>query len=334
MTAQNDVLYVESVPVFYWPTIATDLNDPSYFLRRATIRSDTVFGTEQIADGLGRLPVAGHQEQAEGHRPRPEPRLPERPRLGLRRHVQVRSARPVRHSGPTAGLIDYWGIQDHGIDNLGQGRGDVPPEASLPLSPLRPGPGNAALRLPTHRRAGLAQRPQLPARILQDRVGHVQESKPPTSSSRATTRTCPIASWPSTAWTTSSPTPIGFPAPTTSGSARTLVRRHVHLVRALQRGLRPVPAVDRAGEPDARRARSTICPGNSTTAGRSGGHAAGDRLALPARSGQGGALRDGRSGPMGRGPGRPAPDAAYGGRRASGPRCRCGASIRPSPTTC
>ena len=32
--------------------------------------------------------------------------------------------------GHVAGLADFWGIQDHGIDNLGQGRSAVPPEAS------------------------------------------------------------------------------------------------------------------------------------------------------------------------------------------------------------
>ena len=60
MTAQNDLLFVESVPVFYWPTIATDLNDPSYYIRRATIRSGHRFRHGAIADALERLPVAGH----------------------------------------------------------------------------------------------------------------------------------------------------------------------------------------------------------------------------------------------------------------------------------
>ena len=32
--------------------------------------------------------------------------------------------------GRAAGLADYWGIQDHGTDNLGQDRCAVPPEAS------------------------------------------------------------------------------------------------------------------------------------------------------------------------------------------------------------
>ena len=32
--------------------------------------------------------------------------------------------------GRTAGLADYWAIQDRGTDNLGQGRSAVPPEAS------------------------------------------------------------------------------------------------------------------------------------------------------------------------------------------------------------
>ena len=130
MTAQNDVLYVESVPVFYWPTIATDLNDPSYFLRRATIRSDTVFGTEQLLTDWDGYQLLGIKNKPKG--------------TDLDLSLDYLSARGLGYGatykydlpglfgipGPTAGLIDYWGIQDHGTDNLGQGRGDVPPEAS------------------------------------------------------------------------------------------------------------------------------------------------------------------------------------------------------------
>ena len=34
-TASNDFVFVGPVPVFYWPTMATDLNDPAYYIRNA-----------------------------------------------------------------------------------------------------------------------------------------------------------------------------------------------------------------------------------------------------------------------------------------------------------
>ena len=34
-TAQNNVIYLDDVPVFYWPYIATDLSDSTYYISRA-----------------------------------------------------------------------------------------------------------------------------------------------------------------------------------------------------------------------------------------------------------------------------------------------------------
>ena len=38
------------VPVFYWPTIATDLQEPSYYVERIQIKNDSVFGTQVLLD--------------------------------------------------------------------------------------------------------------------------------------------------------------------------------------------------------------------------------------------------------------------------------------------
>ena len=32
MTSRNNVVYVEQVPVFYWPYMATDLEQPNYYI--------------------------------------------------------------------------------------------------------------------------------------------------------------------------------------------------------------------------------------------------------------------------------------------------------------
>ena len=53
-TASNDFLFLGPVPVFYWPMLATDLNDPSYYIRRAQLKQDNVFGT-QVLTQLERL---------------------------------------------------------------------------------------------------------------------------------------------------------------------------------------------------------------------------------------------------------------------------------------
>ena len=43
VAAQNNLLYIEDVPIFYWPTFATDLNDPSFFIRRMQVKDERRF---------------------------------------------------------------------------------------------------------------------------------------------------------------------------------------------------------------------------------------------------------------------------------------------------
>ena len=50
VAGQNDFVYIENVPVFWWPTFATDLNDPSFFLRGVRFKDDNVFGYQLFFD--------------------------------------------------------------------------------------------------------------------------------------------------------------------------------------------------------------------------------------------------------------------------------------------
>ena len=47
VSAQNNVLYIEDVPIFYWPTFATDLNDPTFFIRRMRVQRKTAFSARR-----------------------------------------------------------------------------------------------------------------------------------------------------------------------------------------------------------------------------------------------------------------------------------------------
>ena len=40
----------ETVPVFYWPTFASDLNDPTYYIRGVRIHDDSIFGYGAMVD--------------------------------------------------------------------------------------------------------------------------------------------------------------------------------------------------------------------------------------------------------------------------------------------
>lgn len=126
VTAENNVLFLEEIPVFYWPYLATDLSDSSLYLRRARFRTDSVYGVQAMTDwnmyqllGIGNrlqgtdwgLSLDWLGERGFGHGTTFSYRLNESAILP-----------------GAAGLFDYWGIPDHGEDNLGLDRRKVTPE--------------------------------------------------------------------------------------------------------------------------------------------------------------------------------------------------------------
>ena len=130
VSAENNFLYIEDVPIFYWPTFATDVNDPTFFLRRIQFKDDGVFGYQLYTDfaayqllgiknkpvgtdwtvSLNYLSLRGFSEGTEFIYDRPD-------FLGIPGHA--------------AGKFNFWGIDDRGTDNLGQGRSSVQPEPDV-----------------------------------------------------------------------------------------------------------------------------------------------------------------------------------------------------------
>ncbi|NQT17267.1 MAG: LPS-assembly protein LptD, partial [Planctomycetes bacterium] len=126
-TSRNNFLFLGELPVFYWPFLATDLEEPSFFIRRAQLKNDSVFGTQVLTNWDG--------YQLFGIRNRPEGTdwdisfdyLSDR---GFGHGTALSYGRDdfLGIPGPVSGLVDYWGIQDRGLDNLGRGRRKVAPE--------------------------------------------------------------------------------------------------------------------------------------------------------------------------------------------------------------
>ncbi len=128
-TAANDVLYLGPVPVFYWPTITTDLNDSTYYIRHAELNQDSVFGT-QIRTHWNGYDLLGIRNKPVG--------------TDLDVDLDYLSLRGLGYGASftydrndifglnerTAGLLTFWGIQDHGLDVLGDTRTAVEPESS------------------------------------------------------------------------------------------------------------------------------------------------------------------------------------------------------------
>jgi len=126
-TSTNNLLFLGPVPVFYWPVLATDLEDPTFYIRRARIKNDQVYGTQILTDwdayellGIRNPPQGTKWELSLDY-------------LGDRGFGHGTTF-PYSREGlfgitaPVSGLADYWGIKDGGLDNLGQGRSGLMPE--------------------------------------------------------------------------------------------------------------------------------------------------------------------------------------------------------------
>ena len=125
--SRGNTVYVSGIPVFYWPTIATDLSKSSFFIDGLRIGNDNVFGTQVEVD-FDAYQLFGIRDAPEGTD------------WGL--SLDYLSDRGVGHGtdfeynrgdflgsvGPATGLWDFWGISDNGLDNLGLGRRAVTPE--------------------------------------------------------------------------------------------------------------------------------------------------------------------------------------------------------------
>lgn len=127
-TAKNNFLFLGPVPVFYWPRFATDVSDPSFFVQRAAIKNDQIFGTQVLLDwnayqlfGIENRPEGTEWDFSTDY-------LSDRGPAGGTSFRYNRAGTFFDSPTTYAGFLDAWAIQDHGDDNLGAGRMDIPPD--------------------------------------------------------------------------------------------------------------------------------------------------------------------------------------------------------------
>lgn len=119
-TSTNNFLRLGEFPIFYWPVLATDLNDPTYYIKRVQINNDYIFGTQVLADFnayhlLGLDPIPGTDLTG---------RLGYLSKRGLAGGASFKYDRTDLFGipGGYGGFINAWGLHDSGLDNLGSDR--------------------------------------------------------------------------------------------------------------------------------------------------------------------------------------------------------------------
>ncbi len=126
-TSFNNFIFVGEVPVFYWPVLATNLENPQFYIDRIRFKNDQIFGTQLLVDfspfeilGITNPPAGVDWDASVDY-------LSDRG-LGLGTRLSYSRMNLFDIPGPYSGFVDAWGIKDHGLDNLGAGRMNLIPE--------------------------------------------------------------------------------------------------------------------------------------------------------------------------------------------------------------
>lgn len=128
MEANRNRIYAGGLPVFGWPRLRTSLDDPTLYLSRLKIGNDRIFGT-QIQTGWNMYQLLGVRTPPKGTK-----------WIGLLDYLSERglgfgSEFEYKRDnglfgipGRVNGVYKSWFINDDGLDQLGRGRFNLPPE--------------------------------------------------------------------------------------------------------------------------------------------------------------------------------------------------------------
>ncbi len=125
--SQSNFLKVAGIPVLYWPTFATTLEKPTFYVNNFRVRNDSIFGFQVLTD-LDAFQLLGYQDAPAGVNWDLNLDYLSQRGLGFGTTVDYDRDSFFNLPGPTKGRVDSWFIDDRGLDNLGLGRRDVRPE--------------------------------------------------------------------------------------------------------------------------------------------------------------------------------------------------------------
>jgi hypothetical protein len=125
--SRNNFLYLGDVPVFYWPTITTDLEKPTYYVDNLRVRNDSVFGAQLLLE-LDMYQLLGLDVIPGGTDWNLDLDLLSERGVGYGSTFEYGRDDLFGMVGPTNGMANAWFIRDVGTDNLGFRRREIQPE--------------------------------------------------------------------------------------------------------------------------------------------------------------------------------------------------------------
>ena len=127
LQSNDNRVYIAGIPVFYWPTLQSDLKNPNYFIDRFRVGNDRIFGF-QFGLGVDLFQILGIRNRpADARWSGNIDYLSERG-FGFGSDGDYRGPSLFGAPGYTDSYFRFWFINDSGLDNLGLDRRAVPLE--------------------------------------------------------------------------------------------------------------------------------------------------------------------------------------------------------------
>jgi hypothetical protein len=125
LVAENNFLTMQNIPVFYWPWMAADLNDPSFYLKNIAYGNSSLYGNQikTLWNPFQLLNIRNRPDWLDG-----DVGVSWLEKRGISHGVRLRysPSRCLGINGTTNGNFEFWGINDIGLDSLGGRRRNVP----------------------------------------------------------------------------------------------------------------------------------------------------------------------------------------------------------------
>lgn len=126
LVAEGNYLAARNIPVFYWPWMAADLKDPTFYIKNISYGHSDQFGN-QIRTRWNPFQVLGIRNRPSWLDGDVFIAWMEKRGISHGAHFSYSPSSSCGLPGPTDGLIQYWGLYDKGeTDRLGGARSKVP----------------------------------------------------------------------------------------------------------------------------------------------------------------------------------------------------------------
>lgn len=126
VTASNNTMFLGPVPVFWWPRFTTTLEQPSTLLQNFHFSEDKIFGTWVGAD-INAYELLGIRNKPKGVNWTFTAFDMSKRGAGGGTNLFFNRTDVFGLQGPATGQLQAWGLDDHGLDNLGRTRQNMQP---------------------------------------------------------------------------------------------------------------------------------------------------------------------------------------------------------------